>query len=432
MGRQRLVGPCARPRPERARLRDRCWAGRPVSSLATRVGVVAAISAVVAGGTGVATAASRPPPGTLTTSLPLATSARTLGGTWATLPMGHLDQPLNTFWQLMFEPAGSSSWSDRVEATGVATNGGIVLAANAKSLVVGVRPSSRLTYSPLIATTNSGRSWSTGLVQNGLAQVPSSLAISPSGAALALAPGRRGGREVLISHAGKAHLVSWEVLLGSRTFASTAPAERCAPSSFTAVGYAGAAPVVGAACGRAGTAGLFTELGGHWTPEGPGIPRSAGSAEVLDLVPTGKGLATVIELHQRGSATESLLAAWSSDATYWRASTYLRLPAGERLTSLGPAGGQGVFVLMTGTGDKERLAVVNGPGSRSWHYLPAPPAETQTVTFGSTGPAQAFALNQSAIEVWDLGRGGGAGKTRGAGWRQGQLVHVTIQFGPLG
>jgi hypothetical protein len=360
--------------------------------------------------------------------------------------MGHLDQPRNTFWQLTFEPSGSSSWSDRAEATGVATNGGIVLAANTKSLLVGVRPSNRLTYSPLIATTNSGRSWSTGLLENGLAHVPSSLAISPSGAALALAPARRGGREVLISQAGKAHLVSWEVLLESRMFASTAPAERCAPTSFTAVGYAGTAPVVGAACQRAGAAGLFTELGGHWTAEGPQIPRGTGSAEVLDLVPRGEGLATIIELHPPRPATESLLAAWSSDGTSWRASGYLRLPAGEHLTSLGPAGGQGVFVLMTGAGDQEKLAVVNGPGSRSWYFLPAPPAETQTVTFGPLGSAQALAVNQSVIDVWDLAGGGGAGgggaggggaggggaRTRGVGWHQSQVMHIAIQYGASG
>jgi uncharacterized membrane protein YgcG len=361
----------------------------------------------------------------------------------------------------MFEPSGSSSWSDRVEATGVATNGGIVLAADAKSLLVGVRPSNRLTYSPLIATTNSGRSWSTGLLENGLAHVPSSLAISSSGAALALAPARRGGRQVLISHAGKAHLVSWQVLLDSRMFASSAPAWPCAPRSFTAVGFAGTARLVGAVCQRAGTAGLFAELGHHWRAEGPQISRGAGSAEVLDLVPRGEGLAAIIELHPRRPATGSLLAAWSSDGSSWLASGYLRFPANEHLTSLGPAGGQGVFVLMTGAGGQEKLAVVNGPRSRSWHYLPAPPAKTQTVTFGPLGSAQALAVNQSVIDVWDLagrggagsggagsggagsggaggggagggGAGGGGARAHGARWHQSQAMQISIQYGASG
>ena len=72
-------------------------------------------------------------PTSLPTSLalptPLATSVPAGGGTWATVAMGDLGQPLNTFWQLLFRPAGTNSWSDRVEATAVATNGGLVLAS---------------------------------------------------------------------------------------------------------------------------------------------------------------------------------------------------------------------------------------------------------------------------------------------------------------
>ena len=76
---------------------------------------------------------------------PLATSVQTAAGTWATIPMGHLGQPLNTFWQLFFQPPGATSWSNQVEATATATNGGLVLAsAGDRSVIVGVRPSVRL------------------------------------------------------------------------------------------------------------------------------------------------------------------------------------------------------------------------------------------------------------------------------------------------
>jgi hypothetical protein len=355
-----------------------------------------------------------------------------LAGTWATLPVGHPGQPLNTFWQLMFQPVGSSSWSDRVEGTGVATNGGLVLGTNARLLVVGARPSQYLTYSPLLATTSSGRSWSTGLLANGLAQVPGALAISPSGTALALARGRRGGREVLVSHPGKSYLVSWEVLASSRPFASTTSAQGCSPRSFTAVGYAGTAPVVGADCQRAAAAGLFSQLRGHWAPEGPHIPQSA-RAEVLDLVPTGAGLAALIELNERASATKTLLAAWSLDGSRWRGVHYLRLPAQERLVSVGPAGLQGVFALMRPAAGQERLAVVSGPGSRTWQYLPTPPPGAQTVTMGPSGQAQALAPNRSAIEVWDLA---GASRPTGgalpAGWRPAQVVPVSSPAGAPG
>jgi len=59
-------------------------------------------------------------------------------GTWVTLPMGRLNQPLNTFWQLFFRPTGMTTWNDKVGATATATNGGLIMAAAvAQPFVVG-------------------------------------------------------------------------------------------------------------------------------------------------------------------------------------------------------------------------------------------------------------------------------------------------------
>ncbi len=86
---------------------------------------------------------------------PLATSVQTSAGTWATVPMGNLQQPLNTFWQLFFRAPGAASWSNKVEAAATATNGGLVLAsAEGRSVIVGIRPSARLTFSHLITTSD--------------------------------------------------------------------------------------------------------------------------------------------------------------------------------------------------------------------------------------------------------------------------------------
>ena len=46
------------------------------------------------------------PPSHRVIATSLATSIETSAGTWAVVPMGHLDQPLNTFWQLFFR----ASW----------------------------------------------------------------------------------------------------------------------------------------------------------------------------------------------------------------------------------------------------------------------------------------------------------------------------------
>jgi hypothetical protein len=85
-------------------------------------------------------------------------------------------------WQLLFRPAGTASWSDQVESTATATNGGLVLAsAGGRSLIVGVRPAEDFTFSPLISTDDAARSWSNGLLTDGLAAHPDALATDAAG-----------------------------------------------------------------------------------------------------------------------------------------------------------------------------------------------------------------------------------------------------------
>ncbi len=216
----------------------------------------------------------RPGPGTGSSfPTPLATSVRAGGGTWATVAMGDLTQPLNTFWQLMFRPDGSSTWSDRVEATAVATNGGLVMATGANSLMVGVRPSNDLTFSPLISTTNGGRSWSNGLLDQGLAARPRSLAEGPGGNVLAVVEGD-GGAEVVRS---TDNLSTWRPLTTVHALASSAAGRACNPGAITSVGYLSSTAVVGASCQHPGKAGISCP--GRWPappfPPGRGHQRSS-------------------------------------------------------------------------------------------------------------------------------------------------------------
>ena len=201
---------------------------------------------------------------------PLATSVEAGGGTWATVPMGNLTQPLNTFWQLFYRSNGSTSWSDKVQATAVATNGGLVLAAAGKSLSVGVRPSNDLTFSPIISTVDSGRSWSNGLLTQGLAAHPEALATGPGGTALAIVDGRRGG-EVLNSTQG---LSSWRPLVSTNALSSGPSGRTCGLRAVTAVGYASGTAVLGASCDRSGATGIFVQEGARWQATGPNRPCS--------------------------------------------------------------------------------------------------------------------------------------------------------------
>ncbi len=100
---------------------------------------------------------------------PLATSVEGGGVTWVTVPMGNLRQPANTFWQLFFRRVGrhlvQPGRGHRHRHQRRARS------CRRRPLAVGRRaalPSPDLT--PLISTADAGRSWSTGLISQGLSR----------------------------------------------------------------------------------------------------------------------------------------------------------------------------------------------------------------------------------------------------------------------
>ena len=389
------------------------------------LGVAVAGLALAAGLTGcgrqtVQTVKATPPP----IAAPLATSTEAAGGTWATLPMGHAGDPLNTFWQLFYRPAGSSSWSDQVDATATATNGGLILAPAGKSLLVGVRPSNLLHFSPLIATSDGGHTWTNGLT-SGLLARPAALAADGAGHALALVTD--GTTPTVEDTVG--NLASWHNLLALPQLAATTSGRSCAPDALGAVGYAAASPAVGVRCDQPGVVGLFVQRSGGWQLAAPALPGPLAGAriDVLSLQPRDGGLAAV--LAASGPSGTSLLAAWSgAGGLNWAVSPALQLSADQHLSSLGPAGGDGLFVLISTSSGSEQLDLVDGPGT-GWHSLPPAPVGTATVAFGPAGatiagpgPAQALVADDTVLTVWTLAPGS-------SGWTKGQVIHVPIQFG---
>jgi hypothetical protein len=352
---------------------------------------------------------------------PLATSVQVGGGTWATLPMGNLHQPLNTFWQLFYRANGSTSWSDKVQATAVATNGGLVLAAGGNSLSVGIRPSQDLTFTPIISTADSGRSWSDGLLTEGIVARPEALATGPGGTALALAEGRHGG-EVLKSTHG---LSSWQPLVSAGALSAGASGRACGLRGLTAVGYVSGTAVLGASCDQPGETGLFVQHGASWQSTGPPLSSQQGAAQVLGLLPLhpGTGLAALLAQTPAGGSATRLLVAWTNDAKTWRASRILTLGQGDRLASIGADDDNGVFVLATLPDGQDELAVTDSASSGSgWRQLSRPPPGTSTLAFGPGTSVAALAVSGTVLTVW-------AWSTGSAKWLEKQVMHVPVQFG---
>jgi hypothetical protein len=342
---------------------------------------------------------------------------QTYSGTWATVAMGHLDQPLNTFWQLFFRPAGSAEWSDQVQATAAATNGGLILASShGRALLVGVRPSNLLTFSPLISTADGGRSWSTGLLTEELAARPDALAANSSSQTLALVDAG-GTSQVLESAHG---ISTWRTSTTTRALASTAAGRSCGLGSITTVAYLTGKALVGASCSHPGVVGIFAERAAGWHLIEAVLPGSLDHArvEVLALQPTSEGVCALLGIS--GQTGISLVAAWQENG-HWSSSQPLHVAGSEHVSSSGPSTGNGIFVLLTGSSGAQRLVAVSSP-SAGWQQLSPPPAGTATVAFDTASSVDALAVRDTVLSVWSL-------TSHARHWVRGQVINVPIEFG---
>jgi hypothetical protein len=383
---------------------------------------LAALGALAVSGCGPTTVASlKPQVSSAVVRASLATSIETSAGSWAVVSMGHLDQPLNTFWQLLFRPTGASTWSDRALALAVATNGGLVVASpGGKSLAVGIRPTSRLDYSPLIVTSDA-RAWLPADPVDGLGDQPDALAIAAGGEALALV-GEGRAAQVFVSPGA---LASWRALVSESALAASPSGRACGIVSLTAVGYSAGHRLIGASCRRRGIVGIFTEHGGTWRLVGPGPPQPFGRSgtEVLGLQTTAAGLCALVGVTGRRSA-QLVAACTSGSRLTWRVSPALLLAGPGGVVSFGPVGRVGLFALVSGSAHPDTLAVL-GESHMTWSTLHSPPARTATVVFAPVGRVDALVVDDTSLTDWRLAGGGRR-------WSREQNLHVAIQFGSSG
>jgi hypothetical protein len=171
---------------------------------------------------------------------------------------------------------------------------------------------------------NGGRSWSDGLLDQGLASRPDALAQGPGDSALAIVQGN-GGTEVLRDAGG---LSSCQPLTTERALASAAPSRPCEPSAITSVGYLPGTAVIGTDCERPGQAGIFVSRGGTWQLAGPASTSDQGRAGVLGLFPANDGLGALLGLTgagatgatgggKAGDGRTSLIVAWANASGKW-------------------------------------------------------------------------------------------------------------------
>ena len=354
--------------------------------------------------------------------------------------MGHPASASNEFWQLFVRPAGASRWS-LATPQGVADNGGLVAAGSSTSLVVGFRPSQSLVFSPLATSTDTGKNWTPGLLDAGLADTPGALAVDPSGHALALlqdgtittAP-MKGDGEV----GGAAAAGQWTPLTTRNALAASASGRSCGLLGVTAVSFGPKKdPMVAGSCARPGVAGVFTDTGGTWRSAGLVLPGKS-PVQVLGLAATAGGNVALL------AAGNSLVAAWWNGTRWTVLATVAASPVTAGPVTAGTVravgfGARGSAWLLLGGG---RAETISGAGG-SWQALPpvppgtvtlAPPGtaslapgSTAALAPGSTAAGgdgyDALAVSGSELTVWRLAQGS---------WAKVQLITVPIVYGSSG
>jgi hypothetical protein len=337
------------------------------------------------------------------------------GGTWATIPMGGTGP--NLFWQLFALPAASGHWT-LATPPAVATNGALILAApdgtgpGAHALVVGIRPSLYLSFSPVISTGDGGSHWATTPPEPGLADVPDALAAAPDGQMIAL------DRDQRVSHASTAS-AAWSTLTSQAAVAATPAGRDCDLTALTAVAYTQAGtPLLGGTCARPGIAGIFAFSSGTWHLAGPALPAALARerVQILRLTRTGSTLTALLETGSGRSAT--LVTAWTSDgSSRWTVSPALPLDGASPVSASPGAGGAIAVVLSSGRGE-----ILDGPHA-SWQPLPPlPPARVITLAVLAGGTAEALAADGSTLTIWRPATGP-------ARWTRLQDIKVPIQYG---
>ncbi len=352
-----------------------------------------------------------PAPPAARVTIPLA-SATVASGGWASVAMGHLGDPSNTFWELFHLAGAVVHWS-LVTPPGVASNGGLVLAPGpGGSLAAGFEPTDLLHFSPLARTAAGGASWSAGTAPGELASVPDALAAAGPGYVALL----RSGLGTVVSNGGD--LNTWTPVA---SLDGSAP-PGCDPTGATAVAaLADGSPEVGLECVRGRQAAILLDRGGRWLPVGPALPPVAGAGtEVLRLVGTGGGVAALIRAG--GQRHGALYAAWSADgSSTWSVSPPLTTGAVSLVaTGTTPAGG---FVVTSAAPAGGRSAAVIDPGAAAWRTLAAPPSRTAVVAALPGGGFDALAVDHSTLGVSTL---------EGRGWTLQARVAVPIQYGSSG
>jgi hypothetical protein len=402
----------------------------PIASAAGLVGLAVVLPLAGCGSTPASGATARPAAGITAPALASALAAPG-GASWAAVQMGGSAKTYNNFWELFVRPAGGTAWK-LVTPVGVASNGGIVAAVTGSgSALAGFRPTQDLTFSPLAQTADAGTDWSQNNVFDaGLADFPSALAAGPAGRLLAVTDS---GDIDTSSGTG----ASWRRLATQRALGSTTAGRACGLTDLTAAAWTPAGePMLGAECGKHGTAGIFIRAAGAWRAAAPPLPAALATDPVSVIGLNTAGTRTTAVLAVGTGAATGVIAAWSADGgSNWTLSPELRTGAASGpaapSVSFGADGSAALVLPGTHAGSPGRGATI-GWQSAAWQELPPLPAYTATIAATQSGAPEALTARLGTLTAWQLTSRSLTWQPSAASaghWTLVQTVHVQIPYG---
>ncbi len=346
---------------------------------------------------------------------PLVASMTTTTGAWVDLAMGDLGQLANTFWQLVFLPAGHSRWS-LVTPPGFADNGGLVSAEAGSAVVTGFGASQRIHFSPLAASSDGGERWTPGILESELTTYPDALAGASGGRVVALV-----GNPATEIVSNKGGLYNWQRVISASRLEASAAARTCGVEALTAVAFSPAGQlIIGTSCSQPGKVGVFEDSANGWRSEAPSLPS-----------PYATSTTSVLRLRAFDGRVSALIAAGSGARTElfgtrlggnaaWSVPIGFRLGRTGQLISSGVSSQGGLVVLVSS--DKGPRVEVLGAGSEAWTQLALPPARTAAVSYEPGGSVGAFVVDHSRLTIYRLA-------TSASSWRRVQVMQVPIVYG---
>lgn len=362
-----------------------------------------------------ATGATRAMAGITYPTTSFASSSTTAKGTIATLAMGNLADPSNTYWQVLTSTPSSMRFTVVTAAVAVATNGGILVAPGSTPATIALRPTNKLRFSPVLRASGSASQY--WLPRQPLPGAARSIS-SSAGASIAVVGSGESAKVITENSASSL----WRVRSTLSSMEQVAAFRSCSPTALTSATFdASGNLVVGVDCAHSGATPFFRLEGGTWKPISLSFGSARGSASVLYMAAPGKTLAAIVDICS--GETLRFFAVNVTGSVTHRASL-ATINGSIVLTGMGVTPEGGAWITFQ---DKKHRTLGFIDSSVVRHAIAIPPISSDEATLveRQNGTLEAITLDAGGNGVAVLSLGS---SMRGV-WKTVQKIRVPIAYG---